>query len=73
MNSGIGTSTVAVALALRRLGLGPALAAMAAQAALGILANHIISRQGALQPQKHAAQECISACACVVRRTQDYA
>jgi hypothetical protein len=45
MNSGIGTSTVAGALALRRLGLGPALAAMAAQAALGILANHIISRE----------------------------
>ena len=44
VNSGIGASTVAMPLAVLKLGVGVALAAMAVQALLGILANHILSR-----------------------------
>jgi hypothetical protein len=47
INSGIGTSTVAMPLAVRTLGVGLAVGALLLQAALGIIANHIISRESA--------------------------
>ncbi|KAL4421373.1 hypothetical protein ABPG75_010664 [Micractinium tetrahymenae] len=47
VNSGIGTSTVAMPLAVRMLGAGLAIGAMLLQATLGVLANHIISRESA--------------------------
>lgn len=45
INSGIGTSTVAMPLAVWTLGVGVAVGAMLLQAVLGVLANHIISRE----------------------------
>jgi hypothetical protein len=45
-NSGIGSSTVAMPMAVRTLGVGVAVGAMLVQGTLGVLANHILSREG---------------------------
>ncbi|PSC76288.1 putative sodium-coupled neutral amino acid transporter 6 [Micractinium conductrix] len=47
VNSGIGTSTVAMPMAVRTLGAGLALGAMLLQATLGVLANHVLSKESA--------------------------
>jgi hypothetical protein len=50
INAGIGTSTVAMPLAVAKLGIGVAAGAMAAQLVLGVLSNHILSRQACGDP-----------------------
>lgn len=44
INAGIGTSTVAMPLAVRTAGLGVTAAAFTVQAVSGVLSNHILSR-----------------------------
>ncbi|KAI7841461.1 hypothetical protein COHA_004856 [Chlorella ohadii] len=45
-NSGIGSSTVAMPMAVKTLGVGVAVGAMLLQGTLGVIANHILSREG---------------------------